>query len=95
MPLIRCARTFRVLPNPLTLKRGRASLNSHEVYFSKGEVLMSRSQKTVLAFLAFCTVVLVVFRFAGVLEWRSVVMACVPLFVGALSVIYFGKNWKP
>ncbi|MFH0411167.1 hypothetical protein ACG98H_03500 [Corynebacterium sp. L4756] len=56
---------------------------------------MFKSQKNVLVLLALYAVILVACRFTGILDWRSVVVACVPLFAAALSVIYFGTNWKP
>lgn len=55
---------------------------------------MSKSQKVVIALLAFYAVVLIAFRFIGILDWRSVLVACVPLYAAGLSVFYFGKNWN-
>lgn len=55
---------------------------------------MGISQKRVLVFLAVLAVVLISCGIAQVLPWRSVVLACLAPFFGALAVIYFGKNWK-
>lgn len=55
---------------------------------------MSISQKRVLVFLAVLAAVLIVCGITQLLPWRSVVLACLVPFFSALSVIYFGKNWK-
>lgn len=55
---------------------------------------MRKSQKIVLGILSLYAVILVLCGFFQVLDWRSVVVACVPLFAASLSVIYFGKGWK-